>query len=120
MTNRREPQPHLFGAFPYQYRTGASVASAEQTPSWNPGLVHDRACPYTLREYRRDVSRWQSATKVTVQRQGPLVALAIGGAARVTVDQIDDQALSETALWPIFTTAAETWTTPELNWFSES
>ena len=95
MTNRREPQPHLFGAFPYQYRTGASVASAEQPPSWNPELVHDRAYPHTLREYRRDVSRWQSATQVTVQRQGPLVALAIGGAARAIVDQIDDQALRD-------------------------
>ena len=91
MTNRKEPQPHLFGAFPYQYRTGASVASAEQPPPLSPELVHDHAYPYTLREYRRDVSRWQGATN-TVQCQGPLVALAIGGAARVIVDQIDDQA----------------------------
>ena len=71
------------------------MASAERPPSWSPELVHDRAYPYTLREYRHDVSRWQSAAKVTVQRQGPLVALAIGGAARVIVDQIDNQALRD-------------------------
>ena len=64
-------------------------------PLSNPELVHDRAYPYTLREYRHDVSRWQSPTKVTVQRQGLLVALAIGGAARVIVDHIDDQALRD-------------------------
>ena len=40
-------------------------------------------------------SRWQSATKVTVQRQGQLVAFAIGGAARVIVDQIGHQALRD-------------------------
>ena len=56
-------------------------------------MVHDRAYPYTLREYRRDISRWQSATKVAPHRQAPLVALSIGGAARVIVDQIDDEAL---------------------------
>ena len=118
--NRKEPQPHRFGAFPYQYRTGASAASAEQPPSWSPELVHDRAHPYALRECRRDVSRWQGAAKVTVQHQGPLVALAIGGAARVIVDQIDDLAWpSEMALWPIFRTVAETWTTPESNWSFE-
>ena len=95
MTNRREPQPHLFGAFPYQYRIGASIVSAEQPLSWNPESIHDHVYPYTLREYRRDVSRWQSAAKVTVQRQGPLVALAIGGAARAIADQIDGQALRD-------------------------
>ena len=78
MTNRKEPQPHLFGAFPYVSIQnwcirGISGATAFVEPA----------------------SRWQSAAKVTVQRQGPLVAFAIGGAARVIVDQIDDQAVRD-------------------------
>ena len=40
-----------------------------------------------------DVSRWQAATKVDAARQGPLIALSIGGAARTIVDKIPNDIL---------------------------
>ena len=56
-------------------------------------MALDQEFPYTLREWTRDVSRWCAATKVTPERQGPLLALAVGGAGRVAVDGIYDDLL---------------------------
>ena len=44
-------------------------------------MAMDGAFPYTLTEYMWEVSRWMGATKVSVERQGCLVALAIVGYA---------------------------------------
>ena len=41
-----------------------------------------------------DVSRWMAATKVNQERQGPLLASAIGGAGRTVADEIDDTLLA--------------------------
>ena len=56
-------------------------------------MAQDRDFPYTLKEWMRDVGRWQAATKVAINRQAPLLALAIGGAGRTIVDEIDDTML---------------------------
>ena len=84
----RERQPHLFGAQPIHYRQGTAVANLESPPCWSPELDHDREYPYTLEEYEIDLRRWQLGTKVTPERQGALVSLAIGGAGRTISDQI--------------------------------
>lgn len=86
-------QPHIYGAAAQHYRQGTAVANAETPPSWSPEMAHDPRYPYTLVEYQRDVSRWLSATKVNQERQGALLALAIGGAARTVVDDIPDDLL---------------------------
>lgn len=79
---RTEERPHIFGANALHYRQGTAVANTETPPTWSPEMAHDTRYPYTLAEYLRDVSRWMAATKVSADRQGPLLALAIGGAAR--------------------------------------
>ena len=56
-------------------------------------MALDPEYPYTLEEYKRDIQRWCGATKVTPERQGPLVSLAIGGSGRTVVDEIDDALL---------------------------
>ena len=92
-TGRRVTQPHLFGADALTYRQGTAVATADTPPQWSPEMMLDQRYPYTLREYSRDVQRWMAATKVSAQRQGPLLALAIGGAARSVADEIPDELL---------------------------
>ena len=37
--------------------------------------------------------RWAASTKVSVERQGPLLALSVGGAARIRVDEISEDVL---------------------------
>ena len=93
MPSRTEPKPHIFGARALQYRQGTAVATTETPPTWSPERALDPTYPYTLKEYMRDVGRWMSATKVAPQRQGPLLALAIEGAARMVVDEIPDDQL---------------------------
>jgi len=56
-------------------------------------MAHDREFPYTLSEWRRDLRRWQAATKVPGHRQGPSVSLAVGGAARTVLDEVDEETL---------------------------
>ena len=86
-------QPHIYGAAPLRYRQGTVVSSDGSPPVWAPEMAHDPAYHYTLREWQRDVYRWASITKVYAERQGPLVALAVGGAARTLVDEIPEQVL---------------------------
>ena len=57
-------------------------------------MALDPNFPYNILEYRRDVGRWIKATRVIPERQGTLLALAIGGAARVVVDEMDDNDLA--------------------------
>jgi hypothetical protein len=89
-----EAQPHLFGARPHQYRQGHAVLNGEDPPSWMPEMAHDKTYPYSLEEWARDVRRWQFSTKVSIERQGPKLSLAIGGAARVIVDDLPEELLA--------------------------
>ena len=88
-----EARPHIFGARSLTYRRGTAVANTEAPPGWGPEDAYDPEYPYTLKEYMRDVGRWMVATKVTKERQGPLLALALSGAARTVVDEIPDHVL---------------------------
>ena len=60
-------------------------------------MAHDPTYPYTLQENLRDVRRWMAATKVSAERQGPLLALAIGGAGRTVADELPDTLLAHGA-----------------------
>jgi len=86
-------QPHIHGAAPLRYRQGTSVTLDGSPPTWSPEMAHEAPYHYTLKEWRRDVLRWAAATKVSPERQGPLLALAVGGAARTRVDEISEIAL---------------------------
>ena len=83
-----ERQPHIYGANPLQYRQGTAVATGKTPPTWAPEWAIGRDYQYTLSEWERDIGRWQAATEVTQERQGPLLSLAVGGAARTVADQI--------------------------------
>eukprot|EP00971_Amphidinium_carterae_P338489 6475850-Amphidinium_carterae.2 len=83
-----ERQPQLFGALPLQYRAGTSVSTTKSPPTWSPEHAHNADYPYTLAEYERDARRWQAATEVSEARQGPLLSLAVGGAARSIADEL--------------------------------
>ena len=83
---RTVAQPHLFGANALSWRQGGSVVNTDTPPTWRPEMAYDHHFPYTLKEYVREVQRWMAATKVAEARQGPLLALSIGGAGRVVVE----------------------------------
>ena len=91
-------QPHIFGAKALHYRQGTAVANGETPPHWSPEMALDQEFPYSLREWTKDVSRWCAATKVSPERQGPLLALAVGGAGRVAVDEISEALLKNGAV----------------------
>jgi hypothetical protein len=57
-------------------------------------MAHDKQYPYSLEEWARDVRRWQFSTKTASERQGPKLSLAIGGAARVIVDDLPEELLA--------------------------
>ena len=88
-----ERQPHLFGALPLQYRRGNNIADGNTPPTWSPELAVDPTYKYDLKQFRTDLRRWRASTKVHASRQGPLVALAIGGQARLIIDKIDEETL---------------------------
>ena len=91
-------QPQLYGAAPLQYRQGTAVATGESPPQWIPNMEADSLYPYSVVEWERDVRRWCAATKVTAERQGPLLSLAVGSAARIYADQISTPVLQYGAL----------------------
>eukprot|EP00971_Amphidinium_carterae_P251652 4995771-Amphidinium_carterae.1 len=90
---RTERQPHLFGAHSLQYRQGTAVATTKSPPVWDPNMAADQVYSDTLSEWWKDVIRWQAATEVSTERQGPLLALAVGGAARTIADETPIEAL---------------------------
>ena len=51
--------------------------------------------PYVLEEYARDFNRWAVATRVSEERHGGLLALALGGGARTLVDDVSDATLRD-------------------------
>ena len=93
-----ERQPALFGAAPFQYRAGTDVADINKPPAWEPEMAYNREYQYNLEEWIRDLRRWLAATKLAPQRQGPLVSLAVGGAARIVLDDVDETMLVDGAL----------------------
>ena len=93
-----ERQPHLYGAAPFQYRAGSHIADVNQPPAWEPEMAYSREYAYTLEEWIRDLRRWLAATKLSAQRQGPLVSLAVGGAARIVLDELDEETLINGAM----------------------
>eukprot|EP00971_Amphidinium_carterae_P267164 5299901-Amphidinium_carterae.1 len=88
-----ERQPQLYGALPLQYRAGTSISTTKSPPTWSPEHAHNVEYPYTLAEYEKDVRRWQAATEVAESRQGPLLSLAVGGAARSIADEVPTEIL---------------------------
>ena len=91
----QESRPHLYGADPMHYRQGTAVANGDSPPDWTPEMEINPTYPYNLKEYRRDVGRWIKATRAAPERHGPLLALAIGGAARTILDDMNDDDLSD-------------------------
>ena len=47
--------------------------------------------PYTAEQYQRDVRSWCQATEVDERRQGPLLKLAIGGQARLLLEELEER-----------------------------
>lgn len=45
-----------------------------------------------------DLRRWLAATKLSDERKGPLVSLAVGGAARIALDELDEETLIQGAV----------------------
>ena len=93
MRGPTERQPHLYGAAPFQHRAGFDVADINKPPAWEPEMAYAKDYAYTLEEWIRDLRRWLAATKLQEARQGPLVSLAVGGAARIVLDELDEETL---------------------------
>ena len=47
--------------------------------------------PYTAEEYIKDLRLWLMATDVPEERQGPTVVLALGGQARMSMDDVQEK-----------------------------
>ena len=88
-----EAQPHLYGAAPFQFRAGIEIADVNKPPPWQPEMAYRKDYPYTLEEWLTDLRRWMAATKLSEQRKGPLVSLSVGGAARIVLDELDEETL---------------------------
>ena len=93
-----ERQPHLYGAAPFQYRAGTDVADINKPPAWEPEMAYQLDYQYTLEEWIRDLKRWLAATKLSENRKGPLVSLAVEGAARIVLEELDEDILVNGAL----------------------
>mgnify|MGYP000591732055 CR=1 FL=1 len=91
-------QPHIYGANALHWRQGTAVPTTESPPTWAPEMAPDPQYPSTPSDYTRDVSRWVGATKVSPERQGSLLALAIGGAGPTAADEIPDDILTRGAV----------------------
>ena len=67
------------------------VASGRIPPSWSPD--HDRSYPF--RFFVADLKLWSLSTDLDPVRQGPCVALRLGGAAKSLARDFDPVALSD-------------------------
>ena len=67
------------------------VASGRIPPSWSPD--HDRSYPF--RFFVADLKLWSLSTDLDPVRQGPAVALRLGGAAKSLARDFDPVALSD-------------------------
>lgn len=66
------------------------AASGKIPPSWSP----ERAKFYTLLQYEQDLRIWAASSDVDLLRMGPLVALRLGGSAKVLAREMDVAMLS--------------------------
>ena len=96
--SRPELRPDLHGAHSNTWRQGSAAINTDAPPSWAPEMAFDTTYPYGLEEWAKEVSRWMVATKVSAERQGPRLALAMGGAARNVADDIGDDLLVNGAM----------------------
>ena len=93
-----ERQPDLFGAAPFQYRAGTDVADVNKPPAWEPEMAYGHGYQYGLEEWIKDLRRWLAATKLSEQCKGPLVSLAVGGAARIVLEEFDGNIVIDGAM----------------------
>ena len=82
-------QPRLFGANAFQYRFGIAVGSLKSPPQWEPWMQHDSHDPYYVGQCAKDVKDWVVATEVLVHRHGQMFIIALGGAARRLLDDME-------------------------------
>ena len=68
-----------------------AMTNSKVPPSWTP----ERDRQYPLRTWTQDIRLWAMGTDVDVQRQGPVVAMRIGGTARELVRELDVQVLAQ-------------------------
>ena len=72
------------------------VANSKVAPGWSP----ERDKQYPLRTWTQDIRLWAMGTDTDVLKQGPVVAMRIGGTARELVRELDVQVLSQGMLLP--------------------
>ena len=61
------------------------AASGKIPPTWSP----ERSRQYSLRTYERDLILWSASSEVDPVRMGPLVALRLGGSAKILAREMD-------------------------------
>ena len=92
-----ERQPHTDGAAPFQYRADTDIADYHRLRSWEPEFADDRDRPYDfgypLETWIRDVRRWLAITTIPESKQGFMISLSVGGAARMVLDDLDEDIL---------------------------
>ena len=64
---RREPQPHIYGALPGQFRNGMALVNGETPPTWMPEMALDPIYPYTIEEFAGDLLKSPPSAKVPWQ-----------------------------------------------------
>ena len=67
------------------YDVNLQAANGKVPPTWSP----ERSRHYTLRTFERDLILWSASSDVEPARQGPLVALRLGGSAKVLAREMD-------------------------------
>ena len=66
------------------------AASGKVPPTWSP----ERQKHYSLLQYEQDLRIWAASTDVDDLRKGPLVALRLGGSAKVLMREMDVDMMS--------------------------
>jgi hypothetical protein len=72
------------------------IASAKIPPSWSP----ERDKSYPLRTWIQDTRLWSVGTDVDANKQGPVVALRIGGSAKELIRELDVNVLANGGVFP--------------------
>ena len=72
------------------------AASGKIPPTWSP----EGSKNYSLRAYERDLRLWAASTDTDPVRMGPLIALRLGGSARILAREMDVGVLANGMLVP--------------------
>ena len=72
------------------------IASAKIPPSWAP----ERDKQYPLRTWMQDTRLWSVGTDVDANKQGPVVALRIGGSTKELIRELDVNVLANGGVFP--------------------